>query len=97
MVLMTQDEWPPSRLFTNVAPNDKGELKRVKASEASCAALIAGTMIGAGVLALPDVTAPAGFVPSSAALTAVWAYMVASALLLTGRCASQAAHLSCAS
>lgn len=42
-------------------------------------------MIGAGVLALPTVAAPAGFVPSSAALIGVWAYMVATGLLISGK------------
>lgn len=41
-------------------------------------------MIGAGVLALPTVAAPAGFVPSSLALVAVWAYMSATGLLISG-------------
>lgn len=42
-------------------------------------------MVGAGVLALPTVAAPSGFVPSSAALLAVWAYMVATGLLISGK------------
>lgn len=42
-------------------------------------------MIGAGVLALPTVAAPAGFVPSSAALLGVWAYMAATGMLISGR------------
>ncbi|CAN0101550.1 unnamed protein product, partial [Phaeothamnion confervicola] len=46
---------------------------------ASAAALVAGNMVGAGVLALPAVTAVPGFLPSSAALVAVWGYC-----LLTG-------------
>lgn len=41
-------------------------------------------MIGAGVLALPTVAAPAGFLPSSAALIGVWVYMVATGLLISG-------------
>lgn len=40
-------------------------------------------MVGAGVLALPIVTKPAGFLPSSAALLVVWAYMAGTALLIT--------------
>jgi len=46
------------------------------------AALIAGTTIGAGVLALPTATAPCGFLPSSAALLIAWAYMTISGLLI---------------
>ena len=47
------------------------------------AALIAGTAIGAGILAAPAATAPAGFLPSSAALFVVWWYMLVSGLLLS--------------
>lgn len=45
-------------------------------------ALIAGTTIGAGVLALPAATAPVGFIPSSFAMLLGWAYMAASALII---------------
>jgi len=46
------------------------------------AALVAGTTIGAGVLALPTATAPAGFLASSAALCVAWFYMTISGLLI---------------
>lgn len=45
-------------------------------------ALIAGTTIGAGILALPTATAPAGFLPSSFALSVAWMYMAISGLLI---------------
>jgi len=51
-------------------------------STLGAAALIAGTTIGAGVLALPAATAPTGFIPSSGALFLAWMYMGASALLI---------------
>jgi hypothetical protein len=35
------------------------------AADVGCASLVAGTMVGAGVLALPAVSAPSGFVPAS--------------------------------
>ena len=38
------------------------------------AALIAGTTVGTGVLALPEITGPSGFVPSSEVLVAMWIY-----------------------
>lgn len=41
-------------------------------------------MIGAGVLALPSVAAPVGFVPSSVALLGVWAYMAVTGMLMSG-------------
>ncbi|MEO1444886.1 MAG: aromatic amino acid transport family protein, partial [Cyanobacteria bacterium J06635_11] len=44
--------------------------------------LIAGTTIGAGILALPAATLPAGFWPSSVVMIAVWLYMAASGLLI---------------
>jgi tyrosine-specific transport protein len=46
------------------------------------AALVAGTTIGAGVLAIPTATAAAGFLPSSAALGIAWVYMTMSGLLI---------------
>eukprot|EP00929_Paragymnodinium_shiwhaense_P108112 TRINITY_DN74439_c0_g1_i1.p1 TRINITY_DN74439_c0_g1~~TRINITY_DN74439_c0_g1_i1.p1 ORF type:complete len:539 (-),score=37.71 TRINITY_DN74439_c0_g1_i1:285-1901(-) len=45
-------------------------------------ALVAGATIGAGVLALPAVTAPAGFVPASIALLVCWVYTATTGLLL---------------
>lgn len=42
-------------------------------------------MIGAGILALPSVAAPSGFVPSTTALFAVWAYMATTGLLISGK------------
>jgi tyrosine-specific transport protein len=46
------------------------------------AALVAGTTVGAGILALPTATAAAGFLPSSAALVVAWIYMTFSGLLI---------------
>lgn len=43
---------------------------------------MAGTTVGAGILALPAVTLPAGVVPSTLVLLAVWLYMLASGLLI---------------
>lgn len=44
--------------------------------------LVAGTTIGAGMLALPIVTGLAGFIPSVGLLFAFWLYMLVTALLL---------------
>jgi tyrosine-specific transport protein len=49
-------------------------------------ALIAGTTVGAGILALPAVTLPSGVVPSTVLLIAVWLYTVISGLLLAEVC-----------
>lgn len=45
-------------------------------------ALIIGSTIGAGILALPDITQEAGFVDSSVGLIGVWGFLVCQALLL---------------
>lgn len=42
--------------------------------------IVAGTAIGAGMLALPVVTGPAGFIPSLFVLLAAWAFMTATGL-----------------
>jgi len=46
------------------------------------AALVAGTAIGAGILALPSATAAAGFIPSSIGLSIAWVYMTMSGLFI---------------
>jgi tyrosine-specific transport protein len=48
--------------------------------------LIAGSCIGAGMLALPILTGLAGFFPSMFALFAAWAFMTYTGLLLTEAC-----------
>ncbi|GAX73306.1 hypothetical protein CEUSTIGMA_g760.t1 [Chlamydomonas eustigma] len=48
----------------------------------SCVLLVAGTTVGAGMLALPAVTAPAGFLASAASLTAFCMYTVLTGLLI---------------
>lgn len=53
-----------------------------EASIVSAVALILGSTIGAGILALPAVGAPAGFGPSAAVLGAVCAALTAEALLI---------------
>jgi tyrosine-specific transport protein len=45
-------------------------------------ALITGSTVGAGMLALPAVTAPAGFGPTAAGLVALWGVLLLEALLL---------------
>ncbi|KAK3246605.1 hypothetical protein CYMTET_43864 [Cymbomonas tetramitiformis] len=45
-------------------------------------ALITGTTIGAGILALPAAVAPAGFGPSSTVLLAAWTLLLGEALLI---------------
>ncbi|CAM6034823.1 unnamed protein product [Sphagnum compactum] len=44
--------------------------------------LITGTSVGAGILALPATTAPAGFVPSAVVMGLSWGFLLLEALLL---------------
>jgi len=46
------------------------------------ATLIAGTTVGAGILALPLVTTPAGLLPSTVLMVSAWLYMLVSGLLI---------------
>lgn len=48
----------------------------------SATTLVSGTMIGAGILALPTATAAVGFLPSTAAMGVGWFYMTMSGLLI---------------
>jgi tyrosine-specific transport protein len=49
---------------------------------ASCAALIAGTTIGGGFLALPMITQPLGLVPAFAGILTCWLFLMASSFSL---------------
>lgn len=51
-------------------------------SIAAAAALVGGTTVGAGILALPRSTIAAGVVPGCAVIAASWVFMVAAALLV---------------
>ncbi|CAL4938561.1 unnamed protein product [Urochloa decumbens] len=53
-----------------------------RGSVAGAVALIVGTSIGSGILAVPQSTAPAGFIPSAACMVTCWAFLVAEALLI---------------
>merc|ERR1719440_554620 len=59
-------------------------------SDASAAALIAGTTVGAGVLALPAATAGAGFAASTGVLCSSWVFMAAAGLLVAEAAAAAA-------
>ncbi|XP_019247829.1 PREDICTED: uncharacterized protein LOC109227215 isoform X4 [Nicotiana attenuata] len=53
-----------------------------KGTVAGAVALIIGTSIGSGILALPQKTSPAGIIPSSIAMTMCWAFLLVEALVL---------------
>lgn len=70
-----------TRLFSNLT-FEQNQLIHKPGSVVGSTALIAGTTVGAGILALPAVTLPSGVVPSTALLIGVWLFAVVSALLI---------------
>ncbi|MBW4612232.1 MAG: tyrosine transporter [Desmonostoc vinosum HA7617-LM4] len=79
-VLKTNQE-QITRLFSHLE-FDGNQLHHQPGSVLGSTALIAGTTVGAGILALPTVTLPSGIVPSTALLIAVWLYALVSGLLI---------------
>ena len=78
------------RLFSSLEYN-KSEQGRIEATHAAgsvigAASLVAGTMVGAGILALPGATASVGFLPSTVAMLVAWGYMTMSGLLIAELC-----------
>ncbi|MBD2336298.1 tyrosine transporter [Calothrix sp. FACHB-156] len=70
-----------TRLFSNLE-FDGNQLNHQPGSVLGSTALIAGTTVGAGILALPAVTLPSGVVPSTVLLIGVWLYTLISGLLI---------------
>ncbi|BAY11227.1 amino acid permease [Calothrix sp. NIES-2098] len=70
-----------TRLFSNLEFNGK-QLTHQPGSVLGSTALVAGTTVGAGILALPAVTLPSGVVPSTVLLIAIWLYTLVSGLLI---------------
>jgi tyrosine-specific transport protein len=70
-----------TRLFSHLQ-FDGNKHNHQPGSVLSSTALIAGTTVGAGILALPAVTLPSGILPSTSALIAVWLYALISGLLI---------------
>jgi tyrosine-specific transport protein len=77
-----------SRLFSNIEyKSDSSHMGGTLALHAAgstlgAAALVAGSTVGAGILALPAATVSSGFIPSTGGLVMAWVYMVMSGLLL---------------
>lgn len=67
------------RLFSNI---NQATLKREAGSLVSSTLLVAGTTVGAGILAIPAVTQEAGFLASAVACVSCWIYMVVTGLLV---------------
>ena len=68
-------------LFSNLELSEN-KLRHNRGSIFSSATLIAGTTVGAGILALPLVTTPAGLLPSTVLMILSWLYMLLSGLLI---------------
>ncbi|CAN6704822.1 unnamed protein product [Malus baccata var. baccata] len=66
---------------TQLALNPTKEPKK-KGTIAGAVALIIGTSIGSGILALPEKASPAGLLPSSISMVVCWGFLLIEALLL---------------
>ncbi|XP_062082472.1 uncharacterized protein LOC133788863 isoform X2 [Humulus lupulus] len=67
------------RLFSNL---NQATFKREPGSLSSAIVLVAGTTVGAGILALPAVTQESGFLASAITCIFSWVYMVVTGLLI---------------
>jgi tyrosine-specific transport protein len=76
-----KDSEQVTRLFSHLEFDGK-KLNHQPGSVLGSTALIAGTTVGAGILALPAVTLPSGIVPSTSGLIVVWLYALVSGLLV---------------
>ncbi|KAK2641048.1 hypothetical protein Ddye_022811 [Dipteronia dyeriana] len=74
-----QQEFQFERLFSNL---NKATLKRESGSLSSSILLVAGTTVGAGILAIPAVTQESGFLASAVACILCWIFMVVTGLLI---------------
>ncbi|KAB8316465.1 tyrosine transporter [Tolypothrix campylonemoides VB511288] len=79
--VLNSDTPQVSRLFSNLELYGS-KLSHQPGSILGSTALIAGTTVGAGILALPAVTLPSGVLPSTVLLIAVWLYALVSGLLI---------------
>uniref|UniRef100_A0A7N0V0Q0 Tyrosine-specific transport protein n=2 Tax=Kalanchoe fedtschenkoi TaxID=63787 RepID=A0A7N0V0Q0_KALFE len=67
------------RLFSNL---NQSTLRREPGSLSSAVLLVAGTTVGAGILAIPAVTQEAGFLASAVTCICCWVFMVVTGLLI---------------
>jgi tyrosine-specific transport protein len=81
--LFIDAESSPERLLSALEYSPQAnQMRRNEGSVWGSAALVAGTTVGAGVLALPAATVSAGFLPSTTALLVAWVIMTASGLFI---------------
>lgn len=76
---MEVQDYKFERLFSNL---NQATLKHEPGSLISSIFLVAGTTIGAGILAIPAVTQESGFLASAVACIGCWVFMVATGLLI---------------
>ncbi|WP_445638774.1 amino acid permease [Nostoc sp. DSM 114161] len=81
MKAVLKDSEQVTRFFSHLQ-FDGNKLNHQPGSVLGSTALIAGTTVGAGILALPAVTLPSGILPSTFGLVAVWLYALISGLLI---------------
>jgi tyrosine-specific transport protein len=81
MKAVFKDSEQVTRFFSHLQ-FDGDKLNHQPGSVLGSTALIAGTTVGAGILALPAVTLPSGILPSTFGLIAVWLYALISGLLI---------------
>ena len=70
------------RLVATATPPDADITRPAPGTLLGSTLLVAGTTVGAGVLALPAKTLAAGFAPTAATLLGAWVYMASSGLLI---------------
>eukprot|EP00435_Cladocopium_sp_Y103_P024509 s748_g6.t1 len=84
-ILQDPEKMVQERLFSTLDWDGMATSEKVEYKEPSvlnAIVLVAGTTVGAGILALPAVTQPAGFIPSTVALTGAWMYMATTGLFI---------------
>ncbi|MBD2384095.1 amino acid permease [Cylindrospermum sp. FACHB-282] len=79
--VLKSDQGQVTRFFSHLEFDGK-QLNHQPGTVLGSTALVAGTTVGAGILALPAVTLPSGVLPSTALLIAVWLYALVSGLLI---------------
>ncbi|KOP27310.1 tyrosine transporter [Hapalosiphon sp. MRB220] len=79
--ILKSDKSQTTRLFSNLELYDN-KLNHQPGSVLGSTALVAGTTVGAGILALPAFTLSSGIIPSTILLIGVWLYALISALLI---------------
>jgi tyrosine-specific transport protein len=79
--ILRSDSPQATRLFSNLELYGN-KFTHQSGSVLGSTALVTGTTIGAGILALPAVTLPSGIVPSTVLLIGIWLYALLSGLLI---------------